>query len=78
MPEYQPPVPEELHDRDILDALSDLPSRPSEVVHEFHYREIQDTLHIPMGTVMSRLSRGRQKLRDKPEAIACAGIMRRF
>ncbi len=71
--EYQPPVGEEIRDRDILDALRELPSRFSEVVlladvHEFHYREIQDTLHIPIGTVMSRLSRGRRKLRDKLEA----------
>jgi RNA polymerase sigma-70 factor (ECF subfamily) len=71
--EYQPPVGEELRDRDILDALRELPSRFSEVVlladvHEFHYREIQETLHIPIGTVMSRLSRGRRKLRDKLEA----------
>jgi RNA polymerase sigma-70 factor, ECF subfamily len=34
-------------------------------VHEFEYKEIADTLAIPVGTVMSRLSRGRKRLRIK-------------
>jgi RNA polymerase sigma-70 factor (ECF subfamily) len=34
-------------------------------VHEFAYKEIADTLNIPVGTVMSRLSRGRKHLRLK-------------
>jgi RNA polymerase sigma-70 factor, ECF subfamily len=34
-------------------------------VHEFAYKEIADTLAIPVGTVMSRLSRGRKHLRIK-------------
>lgn len=33
----------------------------------FRYEEIADKLDIPMGTVRSRLHRGRQKLREKME-----------
>lgn len=31
-------------------------------IEELSYREIADALHIPIGTVMSRLARGREKL----------------
>jgi hypothetical protein len=53
-----------------------LPQQFAEVVmladvQEFPYREIQETLGIPAGTVMSRLSRGRQLLRV--HLAECAG-----
>lgn len=73
---YRPPVPEKLTDREILAALKDLPPQFAEVVvladvYEFSYREVQDTLGIPIGTVMSRLSRGRQLLRNRlTEAVS--------
>src|SRR5437763_10320039 len=65
---YSAPIPEELTDEDILSAVRKVPQHYAEVllladVHEFSYREIQETLSIPIGTVMSRLSRGRQLLR---------------
>ncbi|GAB2551911.1 sigma-70 family RNA polymerase sigma factor [Rhodanobacter koreensis] len=47
--------------------LRRLPSEFREVlilreIEELSYREISDALHIPIGTVMSRLARGREKL----------------
>lgn len=36
---------------------------------EFSYREIADQLEIPLGTVMSRLARGRNHLRTKLTAL---------
>jgi RNA polymerase sigma-70 factor, ECF subfamily len=66
---YKAPIREELTDADILSALRKLPKRFAEVVlladvHEFTYKEIGETLGIPIGTVMSRLSRGRSVLRS--------------
>jgi RNA polymerase sigma-70 factor (ECF subfamily) len=37
-------------------------------VEEMSYQEIAETLSIPMGTVMSRLSRARKMLRDRLRA----------
>ncbi|HXH49164.1 MAG TPA: sigma-70 family RNA polymerase sigma factor [Terriglobia bacterium] len=63
-----PPVPEELSDEDVLSALENLPHDNRAVilladVQEFSYKEIAEILKVPMGTVMSRLSRGREMLR---------------
>jgi len=61
-----------LIDRDHQDllrsALEELPLRHREIVllcevEEMSYQEIADTLSIPIGTVMSRLSRARAALR---------------
>jgi len=65
---YTPPVPEELTDQDVLSALNGIPPEFRAVVlladvQEFSYREIAGILRVPMGTVMSRLSRGRALLR---------------
>ena len=67
---YEPPVPQELDDEEILAAIREIPQKYAEVlmmadVQEFAYKDIHQALHIPMGTVMSRLSRGRQLLRVK-------------
>jgi RNA polymerase sigma-70 factor (ECF subfamily) len=66
---YTPPVPEELTDEDVLAALDGIPPDFRAVVlladvQEFSYKEIADILKVPMGTVMSRLSRSRQLLRS--------------
>jgi RNA polymerase sigma-70 factor (ECF subfamily) len=67
---FEPPVPEDIQDEDVLAALDEIPREFREVVllsdvQEFSYKEIADMLSIPVGTVMSRLSRGRKQLRMK-------------
>jgi RNA polymerase sigma-70 factor (ECF subfamily) len=65
---YEPPIEQDLTNEDVLEAFKKLPEQYREVVllsdvYDFTYKEIQETLGIPQGTVMSRLSRGRQLLR---------------
>jgi RNA polymerase sigma-70 factor, ECF subfamily len=53
----------------LQNAIEDLPVNFREVlllceVEEMSYQDIADTLSIPIGTVMSRLSRARKALRD--------------
>src|ERR1043166_1168122 len=79
---YEEPVGEHLTDDEVIEAFRKLPRQFAEVVmladvQEFSYKEIQETLGIPVGTVMSRLSRGRQMLRAQlAECGARAGIVR--
>jgi RNA polymerase sigma-70 factor, ECF subfamily len=67
---YEPPIPQDITDEDMLAALARVPQNFREVllladVQEFSYKEVADTLNIPVGTVMSRLSRGRATLRSQ-------------
>jgi len=67
---YAPPVPQELRDEDVLAALARVPENYRAVilladVQEFAYKEIAAMLSVPIGTVMSRLNRGRKMLRHE-------------
>ena len=69
------PVPQEILDEDVLEALERVPVVFREVVlladvQEFSYKEIAETMKLPLGTVMSRLSRGRKLLRQELADIA--------
>lgn len=72
---YSPPVPEHLTDEEILAALDRIPGDFRAVVllvdvEEFAYKDAADILQIPIGTVMSRLSRGRKLLREQLVEVA--------
>jgi RNA polymerase sigma-70 factor (ECF subfamily) len=74
---YESSIPQELRDEEVLAAVRAIPPQYSEVVllsdvYEFSYREIQEALGIPAGTVMSRLSRGRRLLRKQLAGVAVA------
>jgi RNA polymerase sigma-70 factor (ECF subfamily) len=67
---FVPPVPVRLTDEDLLAALEQIPVQYQEVillsdVEELTYKEIAANLSIPIGTVMSRLHRGRTLLRQE-------------
>jgi RNA polymerase sigma-70 factor (ECF subfamily) len=63
------PIPEQIEDEEILQALEKLPPAFREVVvlsdvEEFSYKEVAGLLQVPLGTVISRLHRGRKLLRQ--------------
>lgn len=72
--------------RDLDRAMQRLPAEQREVmlliaVEEMSYAEAATTLGVPIGTVMSRLARGREKLRQElqgrePSAQAAAPLRR--
>ena len=62
-------------DTTIAAALNDLSEEYRRVVYYadvvgLAYKEIADVLEIPLGTVMSRLNRGRKKLREALKEVA--------
>lgn len=72
----------ELTDEGILSALREIPDTFREIVlladvEEFTYREISEIVSAPIGTVMSRLSRGRALLRSKLESWRCVALEER-
>jgi RNA polymerase sigma-70 factor (ECF subfamily) len=65
-------------DADLQAALDELPDAFREAVwlrdvEEFSYAEIAEMLGVPMGTVMSRISRGRRLLFERLSTAASSG-----
>ncbi len=68
--QFEAPIPQHLTDEDVLQALKKVPEAFREIVllcdvEGFAYKEIASFLDVPMGTVMSRLHRGRKILRGE-------------
>jgi len=66
------PQPASIEMRDVLRGLRELPADQRQVilliaVEGFEYAEVAAMLGVPVGTVMSRLSRARDRLRDFAE-----------
>ncbi|OKL46534.1 RNA polymerase subunit sigma [Boudabousia liubingyangii] len=64
-----------LPSEEIVEALDSLSAERRMVVYladveGMSYKEIAQTLEIPMGTVMSRLNRGRRQLREQLKGLA--------
>ena len=82
---FVPPIPDGITDEDMLLAIREIPAHHQQVillcdVEEMSYKEIAVALEIPIGTVMSRLHRGRELLRTAlarrgtvPSAMGQAG-----
>lgn len=69
------PISPSLTDDDVIAAVDKLPAKYRAVVlladvEEFDYKEVAQILSIPLGTVMSRLSRARKNLRESLLLIA--------
>jgi RNA polymerase sigma-70 factor (ECF subfamily) len=70
-----------LHWRDVMRALNSLPAEQRSVillvsVEDLSYAEVALVLDVPIGTVMSRLSRGRERLRELASGDAQPALRR--
>ena len=79
---FVPPVPQDLTDELVLGSLRRLPTAYQDVillcdVEALSYKEAAQALMIPIGTVMSRLHRGRAQLRSELVAADAAFAGRR-
>jgi RNA polymerase sigma-70 factor (ECF subfamily) len=70
-----------MHGHDLMGALDRLPKEQRTVlllvaVEDLSYAEVAHVMGVPIGTVMSRLSRAREKLR-REECVAPLSVFRR-
>ncbi|MNJ87770.1 ECF RNA polymerase sigma factor SigE [compost metagenome] len=81
MPAAHTSVSDGLEMRDLESALHSLPAEQREILllvalEEMSYEEVAATLGLPLGTVMSRLSRARQKLRAQMEGRTVVSLLK--
>lgn len=82
--EFATPATQEqgLRTNDILAAIDLLPTEQKAVllligVENLSYAEAADAIGVPIGTIMSRLSRGRERLRSLLDGVAAKPALRR-